>query len=270
MSEVNANNHPQRTDLSERLAPAVTPPSDNTEVEIDLLELFYRLLESWKLILAVAIAGAIIMGVYSFYFITPMYQATAKLYVVNSKDSAVNLSDLQIGAYLTKDYREVFQAWEVHERVIQNLGLDYTYDQLSKIISVSNPSDTRILYITATTADPQHSADLANEYAAVSRQYISDMMSTDEPNIMSVALRPTKPVSPNKTRNVMIGFLLGGVLMAGIITVRFMMDDKVKTSDDISRYVDLPTLAIVPAEPGSVTEGKPSKRSKSKSKRKDG
>lgn len=267
MSEVNTRNQLQRAELSEHLAPAATQQAGSAEVEIDLLELFYRLLESWKLILAVAIAGAIIMGVYSFYFITPLYQATAKLYVVNSSDSAVNLSDLQIGAYLTKDYQEVFRTWEVHERVIQNLGLNYTYDQLSKIVSVSNPSDTRILYITATTADPQLSADLANEYASVARQYISDMMSTDEPNIMSVALRPSRPVSPNKTRNIMIGFLLGGMLMAGIIIIRFLMDDKIKTADDISKYVDLPTLAIVPAEPGSVTESKPKR---SKSKRKDG
>lgn len=268
MSEVNAKNYPQRAESTALSAPAVTPPSSNAEAEIDLLELFYRLLENWTLILVLALVGAIIMGVYSFYFATPMYEATAKLYVVNSKDSAVNLSDLQIGAYLTKDYQEVFRTWEVHERVIQNLGLDYTYDQMKKIISISNPSDTRILYITATTSDPQHSTDIANEYAAVARQYISDMMSTEEPNIMSVALRPTKPVSPNKTKNVLIGFLLGAFLMAGIITVRFILDDKIKTVDDITKYVDLPTLAIVPAVSGSAREDKPAKRHKSK--RKDG
>lgn len=268
MSEVNAKNHSLSAEPIVQPAPVATPPTSTAETEIDLLELFYRLLENWALILVLALVGAIVMGVYSFYFATPMYQATAKLYVVNSKDSAVNLSDLQIGAYLTKDYQEVFRTWEVHERVIQNLGLDYTYDEMTKIVSISNPSDTRILYITATTSDPQHSTDIANEYAAVARQYISDMMSTEEPNIMSVALRPTKPVSPNKTRNVLIGFILGAFLMAGIITIRFVLDDKIKTADDIARYADLPTLAIVPAVSGSAREGRPAKRSKSK--RKDG
>ena len=258
MSEVSSNRRSKRAALIENnsiAAPAnaQTPvaPVSEAETEIDLLELFFRLIENWKLILATAIAGAVVMGVVSFFFITPMYEATSKLYILNSSDSAINLSDLQIGSYLTKDYQEVFKTWEVHERVIQNLGLEYTYDQLNKVLSVSNPSDTRILYITAKTADPQLSTAIANEYATVARQYISDMMATDEPNIISIALRPTKPVSPNKTLNVMIGFMMGAFLMAGIITIRFIMDDKVKTADDITKYLDMPTLAIVPVEHGN-------------------
>ena len=138
--------------------------------------------------------------------------------------------------------------------MIQNLGLDYTYDQLQSLLTVCNPSDTRILHITAKTPDPQLSTNIANEYATVARQYIADMMATEEPNIISIALKPTRPVSPNKTLNVIIGFMLGAILMAGIITIRFIMDDKIKTSDDITKYLDLPTLAIVPSEHGHHDE----------------
>lgn len=262
MSEVSRTHQLQHVELSESFVPAAASMSSEVETEIDLLELFFRLIESWKLICVTAFAGAVIMGVVSFFFITPRYEATSKLYVTNSKDSAINLSDLQIGSYLTKDYQEVFRTWEVHERVIQNLGLDFTYDELENIVSVSNPSDTRMLYITANTTDPQLSTDIANEYAAVARQYISDKMATEEPNIMSIALKPTKPVSPNKTLNVMLGFVLGGLLMAGIITIRFVMDDKIKTADDITKYVDLPTLAIVPSDnDGIMPEDKHQKTS---------
>ncbi len=84
-------------------------------------------------------------------------------------------------------------------------------------------------------------------------------MATEEPNILSVALAPTSPISPNKTRNIMLGFALGAILAIGFITVRFMMDDKIKTADDIAKYADLPTLAIVPVLNAS-TANKPKKK----------
>ena len=96
------------TDMNRRLpakADFEAQDAQGDEIEIDLLELFFRLIESWKIICATAIAGAIVMGVVIFFFITPQYEATSKLYILNSNDSAINLSDLQIGAYLTKDYK---------------------------------------------------------------------------------------------------------------------------------------------------------------------
>lgn len=230
------------------LSAAIKPYEDTAqeETEIDLIELFYFLLSKLRWIILAALLAAAAAGVYTFFFQTPIYEATSKLYVTNSKDSAINLSDLQIGTYLTNDYQEVFRTWEVHEMVVKNLGIDYTYTQLQNMLSVSNPKDTRILYITVKSPSAAMASVLANEYATVAKKYIYDTMSTEEPNILSVALQPTRPVSPNKTRTVMLGFILGGMLMAGIFVAGFVMDDKVKTPDDILKYAGLVTLAVIP------------------------
>ena len=98
-------------------------PDEGGEDEIDLVELMYRLLEKWKIIVLACILGALIAGVYTICFVTPMYTATSKLYVVNAKDSAINLSDLQIGNYLASDYTEVFSNWHVHEMVLERARL---------------------------------------------------------------------------------------------------------------------------------------------------
>ena len=217
-----------------------------TETEIDLLELFYRLVENLKYIILAAIVCTIAAGAYTFFLVTPMYEATSKLYVMNSGDSAINLSDLQIGTYLASDYQEVFKTWEVHEMVIQNLGLPYTYKDMQGMLSISNPSDTRILYITVKSDNANEAASIANEYASVAKKYIYNTMATDEPNVLSVALVPTAPVSPSKTKNLLIGFLLGAMIAIGIITVQFIMDDRIKSVDDIQKYIDIPTLAVVP------------------------
>ena len=227
--------------------------------EIDFLELFYRLIERWKYIVAAACVGALVMIVYSFVLATPIYQATSKLYVMSASDSAINLSDLQIGSYLTSDYQEVFSTWEVQEMVLQHLGLNYTYPQLESMITISNPSNTRILNITASNSNPQLAASLANEFASVASRYISETMKTDEPSLLSEALVPSKPVTPRKTLNTILGFLVGALLMIAIITVQFIMDDKVKTAEDIRRYADLPTLALVPINGSADNRGSKSK-----------
>ena len=225
---------------------AVVDNNDNNELEIDLIELLLRLLERWKSIVAGALVGAVIMGVYSFMFATPIYEATSKLYVLSASDSAINLSDLQIGSYLTKDYTEVFDTWEVHEIVRQNLGLSIDREKLSKMLTVSNPNDTRVLAMTVSNPDPALAAAIANEYASVAKQYISATMKTDEPTDFSEALVPEAPVSPQKARNVALGFILGAFVVCALVVVQFLLDDKIKTSEDIRKYIGIPTLAIIP------------------------
>ena len=222
-----------------------TQPAANT---IDLVELMYRLLGQWKLIVCLAVVLALAAGIYTVFLVTPMYEATSTIYVLSRSDSAINMADLQIGTALTSDYIKVFKMWEVHEEVISNLNLPYSYTQMCDGLSVVNDADTRMLDITFKSPSPEEAAAVANEYAKVASQYIADTMSTDKPNIMSVALVPSNPVSPNKTKNVMLGFLLGAVLARGYITIQMIMDDKYKTAEDIRRYTGMATLAIVPIE----------------------
>ncbi len=229
--------------------PAQTAPSSypsEMDVEINFSELLYRLLEKWKVIALCAILGLVLSAGYTFQLVTPMYEATAKIYVMNSKDSAINLSDLQIGSYLTSDYQEVFKTWVVHEMVIQNLGLAYSYQEMQGMLSITNPADTRILYITVTLDDAARATQIANEYAKVAKKYISETMATEEPSIMADALQPTKPVKPNKTMNLMMGLVLGAVLAIAVVVIRFLLDDKLKTTDDVQKYAGMSTLAVVP------------------------
>ena len=200
----------------DRKQPWVGQPRGSEDDEINIVELLYRLIEKWKIIALASLLGALIAAVYTFCFITPMYTATSKLYVVNTKDSAINLSDLQIGNYLASDYTEVFSNWHVHEMVLQRLGLDYTYSQLAGMVSVKNPKDT------------------------------------EQPNIFEEALLPSGPSSPNKSKNVIMGFMIGLILSCGVIVAQFLMDDRLRSADDIEKYVQLPTLGIMPKQTKSA------------------
>jgi Capsular polysaccharide biosynthesis protein len=238
----------EATELMQKKYKAFNSCDNNIAEEsgIDFVGLLNRLYDNLKYIVLALIIGAAVMGVCTYYFITPQYESTAKLYVLNSNNSILNLSDLQVGSYLASDYQEVFKTREVNEQVIQDLNLNCTYAELMKMVKISNPNDTRILYITVTTSDAELSALMANEYANVARKYISQTMMTEMPNVLSTALVPIKPVSPNLKMNILLGALMGVLLAVAIVAIAFILDDKIKSEDDLIKYGGLVTLAIVP------------------------
>ena len=202
----------------------------DAEIEIDLGELFLRLLDKWYVIVAAALVGTMLSGIWTFFFVTPQYEATTKLYILNSDESVINLSSLQLGSQLANDYTYVFSNWHVHEAVIDKLDLDYTYREIEKMVRVNNPSNTRILDITVTSPNPEEAQLIANTYALVAPEFIAKVMKTVEPSIFQEARLPNAPVSPSKARNLILGFLIGAILAIGVITVMFVMDDKVRAS----------------------------------------
>ena len=247
----------RREDETQELLPAVagTVPQREEEVTIDLMELLTQILDHWLLVVICAMIGTAVMGFYSFRIATPLYKSTAKLYVVNSKDSAINLSDLQIGNYLAQDYQEVFHNWHVQDQVLEELGLNYSYGKLNSMISVSNPSNTRILYITVTSPSPQEAKDIAGAMARVACEFIAVKMDQEQPNIFEEPRVPVSPSSPNKTRNLVIGFLLGALVAIALVVVQYVADDRIRTPEDIEKLLGLPTLGVV-TEQSSFYHGK--------------
>lgn len=214
--------------------------------ELDVLDFFRYAMRRMKVVIAASLIGFLLTFGYVMYLATPVYQATAQLYVVNSKDSALDLSDLQIGSYLTSDYQLVFNTWEVNQQVKENLSLPYSVAQLQNMVTVTNPSNTRVLFVTVESANAKEAAQMANEFAEVGSRYISDMMMTDMPSILSTALEPLNPTKPRKKLIVALGTVLGFVLaMMGLLIV-YAFDDKIKSSADLLRYTNASPLAVVP------------------------
>ena len=213
---------------------------------VNLVELFYYILSKLHLILLGMIVGAVLLGCYAACRVTPVYTATSKLYIMGTTGSSI-IADLQIGTVLTMDYQEVFKTWEVHQMVNEELGTAYSYSMLQSLITVSNPEDTRVLYITARHPDSQTAADIANAYASAAKRFIVQTMQTDEPSTFSIALVPGMASGGGVTGYVIRGMLLGTVLVCGLLVLIFLLDNRPKSPDDIMRCANLPTLAVIPA-----------------------
>ena len=168
---------------------------------IDWASLFFRLLEKIHWILLTALVCAAATGIYVKTCVTPVYQATSKLYIAGS-EATISLSDIQLGSSLATDYQEAFNIWHVHEMVDERLGLDYSYSKLSGMISVYSPSGSHILFINARSEDPEEAKLLADTYAAVVQDFIADKMELRRPQLIQVAQVPTSPVSPRLTLSI--------------------------------------------------------------------
>ena len=200
-------------------------------------------------IVLVALVFAIAAFGYSAFLAKKEYQSTSRIYVVsrqNQDNNALTNSDLQAGSYLVKDYREIILSQNVLSQAIEELKLDMTPAELSKKISVSVPTDTRILSITAKDGDPKEAARIANGLRNVAAEKIIAVTKVSDVTTLDEAEVPQSPSSPNIRRNVLLGFIAGAGLMVVLMVVVEVLDDRVKRPEDIEELMGLTLLGIVP------------------------
>ena len=231
--------------------------SKETEnIEIDLREIFGVLLHRlWIIIVAALVCGAVAFML-SFFIITPQYQSTTKVYILNKQNASgsVTYSDVQLSATLSKDYEQLVTSRYVIEGVIKELNLDETYESLVGRVSASNATGTRIIAITVTDPDPAQAQRMANSVRDLAAKHITEVMDIEAVNVVDQANLPDSPVSPSISKWTIIGALVGIIISAAVIIIQHLLDDTIKTSEDVEKYLGLSTLALIPVNEGDIPD----------------
>lgn len=222
---------------------------ENDEIEIDLKELFFELLNNWVMIVISTILVALIAFCISKFIMTPQYTSTSQMYVFTKSTSLTNLTDLQMSTNLTNDYKVVVTGRPVLEQVIKNLELtDETYGSLLGKVVVNNPANSRILEITVTHPDPKTAKKIADEIADVSGAFISEKMDQDPPSVLQYGYVAKEAVSPNTAMNTVLGAAIGAFLAMAIVIITYLLNDTIMTADDIERKLGMHVLGTLPLE----------------------
>lgn len=220
---------------------------NNDVVEIDLMEIFGLMLHRlWLIILCAVAAGAVGYAV-SRFVLTEQFESTTRIYVLNRQnDDMLTYSDVQLGTQLTKDFAQIIKSRYVLEQVIDVCGIEDTSRTLASRVSVETQSDTRIITITVTDKDPAMAQYIADELREASAERIMNVMDIQAVNVVDEANLPTAPSAPSVAKWTAIGFLLGAFFCMAVVLIQFLLDDTIKTSDDIERYLGLSTLGMIP------------------------
>ena len=218
----------------------------NNTTEIDLLELLREYLRHIIAILLCVIVCGGAVGLFSKFVMIPQYSSTAMMYILSKETTLTSLADLQIGSQLTNDYQIVVKSRPVLQTVIDQLNLDISYEEFESRIVIDNPQNTRILTITTEDADAQLAKDIVDSVARVASDYIAETMEMVPPKLIEEGTVAVRKSSPSVGKNTAMGALLGAVLMCGIITVRFLLNDTVASTEDVEQYLGISVLASIP------------------------
>lgn len=221
--------------------------NDNASIETDVLYLLRKLWSRKFFIIFIALVVGTIALLGSVFFLKPKYTSTTRIYVVSrSSDSSLTNQDLQAGSYLVNDYKEVITSNEVLSSVISQENLSLSTSELSNMISVNIPTDTRVISISVEDTDAQEASDIANTIREVAAEKIKSVTKVDDVTTLEAAEVASKPSSPNIKRNAALGALVGGFLAIVGILVAEVLDDRVRRPEDIEETLGMTLLGVVP------------------------
>ena len=226
------------------------------EMEIDLREIFFTLLNKWHIIFLSGVLCAL-LGLLAAMFLMPeKFQSKTSIYIYDQQKESMSYTDLQISTVLTKDYEVLIKGRAVLETVIEELELDCSYSALNSMVTVNVPESTRIVEIIVETTDPYLSKDIADAVREVSSETIKSVMSVDAVNVVEAANLPEGKSSPSISKFTLLGGMLGVVAASGIILLLFLTNDTIRSQEDVEKYLGLSVLGTIPYEEELKAEGK--------------
>ncbi|MYN69110.1 capsular biosynthesis protein CpsC [Streptococcus suis] len=215
-------------------------------IEIDVLSLLRTIWRKKFLILFTAILTTGLAFAYSAFLVTPQYDSTTRLYVVNQNSengAGITNQDLQAGSFLVKDYKEIILSQDVLKNVTTTLGIT---DDIKEKITVNIPVDTRILSISVRDSDPNQAATIANTLRDEAAKKIIEVTKVSDVTTLEAALPAENPSTPQTKRNLVLGFIVGAFLATALVLVLEVLDDRVKRPQDIEEGLGMTLLGVVP------------------------
>ena len=222
---------------------------EQEKFEIDVFQLVKVLWKRKFLIVLAALVAGLAAFAYSSFMIKPQYASTTRIYVVNRNQAdkpGLTNQDLQAGAYLVKDYREIILSQDVLEKVVADQKLTMDSKTLGRKVSVTVPAETRIVSISVRDGNPEEASRIANALREVAAQKIISVTRVSDVTTLEEARPATSPSSPNIRRNTMIATIAGVGFVTIVVLLVELLDDRVKRPEDIEEVMHLSLLGVVP------------------------
>lgn len=198
--------------------------------EVSLVELFNIIKKRMSMIVSLGLVGLIIASVFTFFIVTPQYNATTQILVNKSSESTegIQLNDITTNVQMINTYKDIIKGPVILDNVLETLDMGISHTELSDKIEIGNEDNSQVFSLTYTDDSPFEAATIANTIADTFQEKISDIMNVDNVTIISEATANTNPVSPNRVLNLIVGLLLGLSFGVGLAFLYEFLDNTVK------------------------------------------
>ena len=215
-----------------------------------LLELLHLLKKHLRLVIALPLACALVVGGYSFIAMKNTYTASVSMYVLVKHDNATNnnlSSDLSASQMVTNDVATLLKSDRVVAETAQDLGME---DLKGYDTSITSSTTSRVITLEVTGNDPQKTADVANKMAVEVSSVARDVMNVDSVNVVDSAKTPTSPSGPKRPLYIAVGFLAGLFAAVAIVVLADMLNTKVRSEEELEELLGIPVIGRIPAMKG--------------------
>ena len=216
-------------------------------IEDSLEELLVLLKNNIKVISITTLLITIVVAIYTFFFITPMYQSSTDIFVTQTSEENISVSqqDINTSISLINTYGDIIKKDFILEPVIEELDLPMSTGTLRENLNVQTSGDSQVFSVVVQDENPYQAADIANTTTEIFQEKIYDIMNVDNVTILTAGTPNTNPASPNTPLNIAVGVLLGLMVGVGIVFLRELTDKRIKTERFITEQLGITVLGSV-------------------------
>ena len=227
---------------------------------IDLLPVAKAVKKGIPWIIIAALFCGVLALLVSKFLITPTYRTSFRVYVNNALDTSdktsVSSSDLSASRSLAATYSEIIKGRTVLTAAAKEAGLNVGYGQLNKMADVSTGNATEIITVNVTTADPSMSLRYAESIIKVAQEQVSNIVDGSSMRVIDEPYLPAGIYSPSYKKNVVLGAFFGAVLMLLFITLRALLDNRVRDEQTLEERFGYAILGSIPNQNAAGKAGK--------------
>lgn len=223
--------------------------NNNNESNIKFSDLVYLFMSRlWVLILvAVIVSGSIFTYKYVTY--EPLYKSTGSIYILRQGEDSSGADynqNFSLALSVVSDCTKLLTSRTVLNEVIEKNALPYAYNELSNMITITNPSNTRYLEISVLSESPEQSKIIVDSICEIGKGQIVSVMGFNQVNIVDEGTLPTDPANTKYSYAFILGGLAAFILTYIVFMLFFIFDDRISDPDALEKYLDVSVFALIP------------------------
>lgn len=214
----------------------------------DLWDILLRRLPAMILAAVIAAGGFFLVDRVTF---DPMYESTASMYILRDNESASTstsdaYNEFSLALKVVNDCSYMLKSRTVLDQVIDELDLDCSYNTLYKLVSTENPENTRILEVTVKSDSPEQAKQIVDLLCQIGQEKINDAMNADQINLYELGSLAQKPCNKTGLTTFVLVGIAAAVVVYGVFLVMFLLDDMIRTGEDVEQLLGLSVLGEIP------------------------